>query len=97
MHYRHSYHAGNFADVFKHVVLCGLLAALNRKDKPWCYLETHAGAGAYDLADQLTFGAGVTVVTENEDECVLCGLCLDASPEGAVTVTKLYDGTILER
>jgi len=49
MHYRHSYHAGNFADVFKHVVLCGLLAALNRKDKPWCYLETHSGAGAYDL------------------------------------------------
>ncbi len=49
VHYRHSYHAGNFADVFKHVVLCGLLAALNRKDKPWCYLETHAGAGLYDL------------------------------------------------
>ena len=49
MHYRHSYHAGNFADVFKHVVLCALLAALSRKDKPWCYVETHAGAGAYDL------------------------------------------------
>ncbi len=41
--------------------------------------------------------AGVTVFTENEDECVLCGLCLDASPPGAVTVTKLYDGTTLER
>lgn len=40
---------------------------------------------------------GVTVVTENEDECVLCGLCLDASPPGAVTVHKLYDGTVLER
>ncbi len=40
---------------------------------------------------------GVKVVTENEDECVLCGLCLDASPPGAVTVTKLYDGTTLER
>ncbi|MGH8482522.1 MAG: 23S rRNA (adenine(2030)-N(6))-methyltransferase RlmJ [Nevskiaceae bacterium] len=52
MHYRHSYHAGNFADVFKHVVLCALLAALSRKDKPWCYLETHAGAGAYDLAGE---------------------------------------------
>jgi len=52
MHYRHSYHAGNFADVFKHVVLCALLAALNRKDKPWCYLETHAGAGAYDLSGE---------------------------------------------
>lgn len=52
MHYRHSYHAGNFADVFKHVVLCALLQALSRKDKPWCYLETHAGAGAYDLAGE---------------------------------------------
>jgi 23S rRNA (adenine2030-N6)-methyltransferase len=52
MHYRHSYHAGNFADVFKHVVLCGLLSALNRKDKPWSYLETHAGAGAYDLSGE---------------------------------------------
>jgi 23S rRNA (adenine2030-N6)-methyltransferase len=49
VHYRHSYHAGNFADVFKHVLLVGLLGALNRKDKPWCYLETHAGAGDYDL------------------------------------------------
>ena len=40
---------------------------------------------------------GVTVVHENKDECVLCGLCLDASPAGAVTVTKLYDGTTLQR
>jgi NAD-dependent dihydropyrimidine dehydrogenase PreA subunit len=38
---------------------------------------------------------GVTVVRENLDECVLCGLCLDAAPKGAVTVTKLYDGTTL--
>ena len=52
MHYRHSYHAGNFADVFKHVLLCGLLAALNRKDKPWCALDTHAGAGFYDLSSE---------------------------------------------
>ena len=39
--------------------------------------------------------AGVSVVEENLDECVLCRLCLDASPEGSVTVTKLYDGTTL--
>lgn len=39
--------------------------------------------------------SGVRVVVENEDECVLCGLCLDASPPGAVTVHKLYDGTTL--
>ena len=38
---------------------------------------------------------GVEVVRENLDECVLCGLCLDASPAGAVTVRKLYDGTTL--
>ena len=41
--------------------------------------------------------AGVEVVRENQDECVLCGLCLDAAPDGAVTVHKLYDGTTLGR
>ncbi|MDQ3572328.1 MAG: ferredoxin family protein [Actinomycetota bacterium] len=39
--------------------------------------------------------SGVEVVEANQDECVLCGLCLDAAPDGAVTVTKLYDGTTL--
>ena len=49
MHYRHHYHAGNFADVFKHLTLIALIGALNRKDKPWFFLDTHAGAGHYDL------------------------------------------------
>jgi len=49
VHYRHLFHAGNFADVFKHVTLLALLQALSRKDKPWCMLDTHAGAGLYDL------------------------------------------------
>jgi NAD-dependent dihydropyrimidine dehydrogenase PreA subunit len=41
---------------------------------------------------------GVRVVQENLDECVLCGLCLDASPAGTVKVIKLYDsGALLER
>jgi 23S rRNA (adenine2030-N6)-methyltransferase len=52
VHYQHRYHAGNFADVFKHVLLCGLLEALDRKPAAWCYLESHAGAGAYDFADE---------------------------------------------
>ena len=39
--------------------------------------------------------SGVKVVRENLDECVLCGLCLDAAPDGTVTVRKLYDGTEL--
>lgn len=41
---------------------------------------------------------GVEIVQENLDECVLCGLCLDASPRGAVRVVKLYDNqAVLER
>jgi len=47
--YRHSYHAGNFADVHKHVVLLALLRALKRKEKGFAYFETHAGRGVYDL------------------------------------------------
>jgi 23S rRNA (adenine2030-N6)-methyltransferase len=47
--YRHGYHAGNFADVLKHTVLALALRALTRKPKPLLYLETHAGAGLYDL------------------------------------------------
>lgn len=50
MKYRHAYHAGNFADVHKHVALLALLAALKRKDKGFLYLDTHAGRGAYDLS-----------------------------------------------
>ncbi len=49
MKYRHSFHAGNFADVHKHVSLLALIAALQRKDKGFLYVETHAGRGLYDL------------------------------------------------
>jgi 23S rRNA (adenine2030-N6)-methyltransferase len=49
MKYRHSFHAGNFADVHKHVSLLALIAALQRKDKGFLYLETHAGRGLYEL------------------------------------------------
>lgn len=50
MKYRHAHHAGNFADVHKHITLLALLGALKRKDKGFFYLETHAGRGAYDLS-----------------------------------------------
>lgn len=49
MNYRHLQHAGNFADVFKHVLLIRLLQALGRKEKGFVYIDTHAGAGRYDL------------------------------------------------
>ncbi|MBU0751485.1 MAG: 23S rRNA (adenine(2030)-N(6))-methyltransferase RlmJ [Gammaproteobacteria bacterium] len=47
--YRHAFHAGNHADVLKHFVLVQLLRYLNQKDKPWWFIDTHAGAGAYKL------------------------------------------------
>lgn len=50
MNYRHQYHAGNFADVTKHVLLLALFRALQQKPKGFLYLDTHAGRGAYDLA-----------------------------------------------
>lgn len=50
MNYRHHYHAGNFADVMKHILLVGLLQALQKKDNAFCYIDTHAGRGWYDLA-----------------------------------------------
>ena len=50
MNYRHSYHAGNFADVVKHAIVALVLAHLKRKDAPFFVLDSHAGLGAYDLA-----------------------------------------------
>jgi len=47
--YRHGFHAGNHADVLKHLVLLGLLQKLRSKDKPFTCIDSHAGAGIYDL------------------------------------------------
>lgn len=48
--YRHQFHAGGVADVFKHAVLARLVLALGRKPKPFFVLDTHGGVGRYDLA-----------------------------------------------
>jgi 23S rRNA (adenine2030-N6)-methyltransferase len=58
MNYRHGYHAGNFADVLKHTALCELLRLLTAKDKKLFVLDTHAGAGGYDLASGLARRTG---------------------------------------
>ena len=50
MNYRHAFHAGNFADVFKHAILARILAHLRRKATPFRSVDTHAGIGLYDLA-----------------------------------------------
>ena len=47
--YRHSFHAGNHADVLKHTVQSLIIESLKEKEKPFLYLDTHAGAGRYPL------------------------------------------------
>lgn len=49
MNYKHSYHAGGFSDVLKHIVLITLIRPMVQKEKPVCYLDTHAGRGLYLL------------------------------------------------
>jgi 23S rRNA (adenine2030-N6)-methyltransferase len=49
--YRHAFHAGNHADVLKHAVVVQLLRYLGQKEKPYWYIDTHAGAGVYSLAE----------------------------------------------
>lgn len=70
--YLHGFHAGNHADVLKHVVLVHLLDHLCRKDKGWRYVDTHAGAGRYDLhgeraRKQAEFVDGIGRLMERED------------------------------
>ncbi len=56
--YRHAFHAGNYADVIKHFVLAELLAYYRKKDKPWTYIDTHAGAGCYALTGEVADKTG---------------------------------------
>ena len=52
MNYRHAFHAGGFADVIKHIVLVRILIYLQEKQAPFRVIDTHAGAGLYDLASE---------------------------------------------
>lgn len=52
MNYRHSYHAGNFADVAKHLAEVAILAHLAKKDAPFAVIDSHAGRGLYDLGSE---------------------------------------------
>ena len=58
MNYRHAFHAGNFADVFKHIIIARILAHLREKIAPFRVIDTHAGEGLYDLAGEEASRAG---------------------------------------
>ena len=71
--YQHIFHAGNHADLLKHMVLIQVLKSLNKKDKPYTFFDTHSGSGLYDLTDnrsQKTGEAekGIVKFSETTDE-----------------------------
>ena len=91
MNYRHAFHAGAFSDCMKHALLVWLIDALQRKPAPICVLDTHAGAGAYDLS------AGPAARTGEWRGGI--GRLLDAPPQalaryvGLVRQLGLYPGS----
>lgn len=75
--YRHAFHAGNFADVLKHLIHIQLLEHLRKKDKSFCCIDTHAGAGAYLLGSDFAlknreFDNGIAKLWRRDDlpDCV---------------------------
>ncbi len=81
MNYRHAFHAGNFADVVKHLALVRILLHLRRKETPFAVLDSHAGRGRYDLSSD---EAGRTGEAETGIE-KLRGLAGQAQPPEALT------------
>lgn len=71
MNYRHLYHAGNFGDVIKHIILIELISSLLKKPTPFCFLDTHAGTGCYDLFSDMSeknkeYSGGILKIIEAE-------------------------------
>lgn len=100
MKYRHSFHAGNFADVHKHVTLLALLRALQHKDKGLLYFETHAGRGCYDLggADSSAGAearAGIGLLRSAHTSAAEISTYLEASERACGAGAQLYAGSPL--
>jgi 23S rRNA (adenine2030-N6)-methyltransferase len=99
--YRHLFHAGNYADVFKHALLARLLIALGAKEKPYCYIDTHAGTGRYDLGHEWAwktreFENGIGRLWERKDIPAALSPYMDAvrseNPKGRL---RYYPGSPL--
>ena len=87
MNYRHGYHAGNFADVFKHALLARVLVHMNAKDTPYRMIDTHAGAGLYDLTGDKARATG-------EAESGIARLLANPPAREAAELLKPYLGAI---
>ena len=85
--YQHEYHAGNTGDILKHTALCLILSSLCKKEKPFTIIDTHAGAGRFDLNDErlLKTGEGKEGILKLKEFCnqnqksaseqTLCAFC----------------------
>ncbi len=99
MNYRHAYHAGNHADVLKHLTLSRIFALLAKKEAPYAYLDSHAGVGLYDLAaDQASrtgeFLQGIARLWQASDVPQVCADYLrvisELNPDGQL---RYYPGS----
>jgi 23S rRNA (adenine2030-N6)-methyltransferase len=99
--YRHAFHAGNHADVLKHFIEVQLLHYLAQKDKPFWYIDTHAGAGCYSLESSYAtqnaeYESGIARLWERDDLPVplaeYVALVKRINPDGQL---KLYPGSPL--
>jgi 23S rRNA (adenine2030-N6)-methyltransferase len=99
--YRHAFHAGNHADVLKHFVEVQLLRYLVQKDKPFWYIDTHAGAGCYELdsgyaTQNAEYESGIARLWDRDDLPApladYVALVRSINPDGAM---RLYPGSPL--
>ena len=97
--YRHAFHAGNHADVLKHIVLMQLLDYFNQKDKPYWAIDTHAGAGLYALdtgyaQQNAEYQSGISRLLARNDQpaaiAAYIGLIQQLNPTGAL---RVYPGS----
>jgi len=89
MNYRHAFHAGNFADIVKHVILARALTYLQRKDKPVFVLDTHAGLGSYDLE-----GEAARKTAEADDGIGRLWPLLDGAPDAVGALLAPFADTV---
>ena len=96
MQYKHAFHAGNFADVHKHIALLQLIQALQKKAKGFLYLDTHAGAGLYDLASpearQGNEGdAGITLLAATHLRAVDQAICVESHAQSSRALQRTLE------
>lgn len=101
--YRHAFHAGNHADVLKHIVLLQVLEYMKQKETPFLYVDTHAGAGLYDLASEWAnkkaeYKTGISHLWQAADLPIELQAYMDVIQGlNQENVLKAYPGSLMDR